>query len=467
MLKFNVKRLFLAALAGAASLLPLATSAQAQEDQFLRDKAIRGGTYDRFQVSGPGGARSCAETCRHDPRCKAWTFGRETNECRLKFEAGQTVDDTCCVSGLKAADAAAAPGKQAFCSDYATKAVADNASNVNQECNLTGGRWSDDFQVHYSWCMGVHREEATTEADARSADIAQCVQTARAGAEAKCDHYARISMVQIETARQAHCALPQGDTRWGDNMQERKQACLQAPMHVLKHDIIEREAVLQSCLIAAGQAREECHAYVDKAMEQVQAATSQGCDVSGAEWSGARAEQMQFCLGADQGARKARIEHRQQQLAQCAQQAAKRQACDQYGETAIAQAVRAETEKCDLHGPKWSRYKDEQVAFCMGATDDQVTAVSREREAALAECHRRAQVDPECEDFARRAERIVQLNKDKGCGLDGDNWERDHARHYEFCLRSNPIQRRRWFDEQRAALFLCSITHGFKLELGF
>jgi PAN domain len=467
MLKLQLKRLLLVATVGAGLLLPAMGTAFAQNDNMMRDKSIHGGTYDHFQVAGSGGARTCAETCLHDPRCKAWTYARDTNDCKLKFDPGQMVDDTCCVSGLKPAEAAQAPGKQAFCSDYATKAVAANSQNVNQECNLTGARWSDDFQTHYSWCMGVHRDEASTEADARGADIAQCLQTVQAGVDAKCDHYVRISMVQIETARKANCALPQDDARWGDNPADRKQACLQAPAHALKHDIPEREAVLQTCLIAAGQARQACKGYVDKAMEQVQAATAQGCDVSGAKWSSARAEHMQFCLGSDANARLTLISERGRQIEQCGQLAAKRRTCDQYGEAAVGQAVRAETDKCDLRGSNWSRYKDEHVAFCMQANDAQLTAANADRETALTQCHQRAQVDPECDQFAKRAERILQLNKDKGCGLDGDNWEGDHAKHYQFCLRSNPIQRRHWLDEQRAGLFLCSITHGFKLELGF
>jgi PAN domain len=467
----QLKRLLMVLLVGVGLLVSaglLARSpALAQDNQMMRDKVIQGGDYDKFQLAGPGGARSCAETCNHDPRCQAWTYVRADNQCRLKYEARQMADDPCCISGVKPGAAADRGGKQDFCSDFARKAVADAGQNTSQECHLQGGRWSEDFQVQFSYCMGVRRDDANTEANARAADLVQCQQTANASRDAKCDHYARISMVQIDSAKKANCVLPQGDTRWGDSAQDRKQACLQAPRRALDHDIADREAVLAACFAAAGEARQACRAYVDKSLDQVKAATAQGCDVSGPDWSSSRDQHLQWCMGADANTRLTLIGQRDDQIAQCARLAAKRQACDQYADAAVGQAVRAETERCDLHGPNWSRYKDDHVAFCMQARQYQVSAASDDREEALKQCHQRAQVDPDCDEFAKRAVRLGQVNRDKRCGLDGDSWGGDYAGSYQFCLRSNPVQRRQRLDGQRAALFICSFTHGFKLDLGF
>ena len=448
-------------------VLPMAATAWAQQDQAMRDKMIQAGDYDQFQVPGPGGVRACAETCANDPRCRAWTFVRPVNQCRLKYEVGQIVENPCCVSGVKPGEAADAGGKQGFCSDYARNAVAANDQNMRQGCHLQGSRWSGDFQTHYSWCMGVHREEANTESEARSADLGQCQQTANADAAAKCDHYARISMVQIETAQKAHCSLPSGDLRWGDNLDDRRQACLQAPMRVLEHDIADREAVLATCLAAAGQPQEACHAYVDKAMEQVAAAAANGCDVSGPDWSSARAEHLHWCLNADPGARKGLIEQRGRQIIVCTQQAAKRQGCNQYAEAAVGQALRAANQQCDVRGPNWSRYKDEHVAFCMQASDNELHAASAYRESALEDCQAHATLDPECDDYAKRAVRLAAVNIDKTCGLEGEAWTTEYNDHYKFCIRSNPVERRRRAERLRHELFACSLDHGFKLELGF
>jgi len=445
-----------------------APPAFAQDGQMMRDKMIQWGDYDQFQVAGPGGPRSCAETCANDPRCKAWTFIRPVNQCRLKHDVGQIVDNGCCVSGIKPEERVTETGgKQRFCADYARKALDANMRNERQGCGLHGGRWSDDFQTHYSWCMGVHRDESSTEASARETGLAQCQQSADEGADAKCDHFARVSMVQVETALKAHCPLPPGDPRWANNADVHRRACRQAPTRVLAGDIAAREAVLSTCLVAAGQAQEACAAYADKAVEQVHAAANSGCEVTGPNWSTARAQHLQWCLGADPGARRAQSEDRDRQLTICTQQAAKRQACDRYAEAAMGQAMRNGNENCGQDGPNWSRYKDEHVAFCMQAGDADLRAANADRDTALRRCKSRAAVNPECDDFATRAVKFGQINQDRNCGLDGDAWTADYAAQYQFCVRSNPMERRLRMFQRRAALFACSTDHGFKLELGF
>ena len=458
----------LAMLAAAMFAAVFARPASAQERQMLRDKMIQWGDYDQFVVSGPGGARNCAETCANDPRCKAWTFIRPVNQCRLKHSVGPVVDNPCCVSGVKPdAEAADAGGKPAHCADYARAAIAANEQNMSQGCQLQGPRWSDDFQAHYSWCMGAHREQSATETQARASDIARCQQASNEDAGAKCDHFARISMVQVDSARKAHCALPPGDRRWANDIEVHRRACLEAPARVLATGIADREAVLTGCLAAAGEARQACDGYGNRAMEQVRAATASGCDIGGPRWSSSRAQQVQWCLSAAPATRRAEADARTQQLVVCTQQAAKRQQCGQYAEAATSQALRNVNENCGFEGPDWSRYKDEHAAFCMQAGESQLRQAIANRDAALQQCQSRAAVDPECDDYARRAVRIGEINAERSCGLDGQGWSSDYQDHYEFCLRSNPVERRRRAMEQRQALFACSTDHGFTLELGF
>ena len=457
-----------AMLVTAVLLALLPTNGLAQERQFMRDKLIQAGDYDQFVVAGPGGMRACAETCANDPRCKAWTYIRPVNQCRLKHEMGRMVDNPCCVSGVKPdADAAEAGGKQAFCAEYARAAVTANAQNTSQGCQLQGARWSDDFQQHYSWCMSVHRDDAATESQARGNDIARCQQAASEGAAAKCDHYARISMVQVETARKAHCALPQDDRRWAKDIDVHRHACMEAPARVLATGIAEREAVLTTCLAAAGQAHEDCDRYADKAVEQVTAATANGCDVSGPRWSSSRAEQLLFCLNNDGGTRRAEAAARVQQVAQCTDQAAKRHDCDEYADAAMAQSARNANENCGFKGASWSRYKDEHIAFCMRAGRTELRDAAAGRDADLATCQSRASVDPVCDDFAKRAVKVSEVNAQRDCGLDGEIWSADYNDQYRFCVKSNPVERRVRMIQQRRDLFACSIEHGFKLELGF
>lgn len=109
----------------AASVLALApfggnpARAQSDEPVFQNDTMIQSGDYDSFKVPRRRGAGACAEACLRDPRCKAWTYIRTVEQCRLKYEVGVAVANKCCISGRK--DRKSAGGsRQEFCADYAS-----------------------------------------------------------------------------------------------------------------------------------------------------------------------------------------------------------------------------------------------------------------------------------------------------------------------------------------------------------
>jgi hypothetical protein len=61
-----------------------------------------------------------------------------------------------------------------FCRIYADTAVAQNASNMKMECGYSGDRWSGNEEGHFNWCKSVAPAAATTERQARDADLAAC-----------------------------------------------------------------------------------------------------------------------------------------------------------------------------------------------------------------------------------------------------------------------------------------------------
>lgn len=445
-----------------------ALPASAEDGGVLRDTMIQWGDYDQFKTAGANGARACAETCASDPRCKAWTFVRPVSQCRLKHDAGPVVANTCCVSGFKAAGAAQdAGGKGAFCADYARGAVASANQNLSQGCDLTGPRWGADFQAHYAWCMRVPRDNSSAETQARSLDLGRCTSSANNDIDPKCDHYARVSMVQVETARKARCAVPANDGRWANDINQHKQACLRAPNRVFPAEITNREAVLTACLANAGQADQTCTVYADKALQQVRDATSNTCGFAGRTWSSSRALHLQWCNDASPAARKAEIDSRTEQLGVCAQQAVKHKICDQYAQNAVQQSLRNENQGCGFSGPNWSPYQDDHVSFCLQADAAHLRSEAATRDASLQQCNAKKHVNAECDEYAKRAVRLSQINDQRDCGNDGELWSADYATHYQACAQSNPQERRDQMSERRQALFECSNDHGFTLELGF
>ena len=453
-------------------ILPLVTSTATWAQgsgAILPDTMIQWGDYDQFQVpGGPRGVRACGEACANDPRCKAWTFIKPVGQCRLKFQAGPAVPNPCCVSGKKPEAAAAETGgKQAFCADYANRAVSAQDQNLREACRFTGPRWGVQFQDHYSWCMGVDRNQSQVETNARTADLARCTVAANDGSEAKCEHYARVSTVQIETARKANCNLPQGDRLWVGDLARLKESCRRAPARVLPSDIDQREGVLSACFASAGQAQQACATYADVAVKQVADASAKACGFSGRAWTSSRAQHVQWCLSANPAARKAETDARAGQLAQCTQEAARRKACEQYAVGAVQQSHRNDTQECGFQGPNWSRYQDDHAAFCMSAGADQLRRETSARDAALRTCQARDYVNPECDEYAKRSVRLSTISRDRQCDNEGEFWSLKYADHYQFCTEANPQGRRNSMMLRREALRECSGSRGFRLELGF
>ena len=59
---------------------------------------------------------------------------------------------------------------------YAHVAVAQNEANKAAGCNLSGSRWSSDYNHHYQWCLKVDRNIAKAEMTERMNQLAQCTQ---------------------------------------------------------------------------------------------------------------------------------------------------------------------------------------------------------------------------------------------------------------------------------------------------
>ncbi len=73
--------------------------------------------------------------------------------------------------------AAAFAADRDFCRDYAHAAVREVSHALESgRCRdqIQGPRWSTDWQVHFRWCLGVSRDQASAENDARRDTLAAC-----------------------------------------------------------------------------------------------------------------------------------------------------------------------------------------------------------------------------------------------------------------------------------------------------
>ena len=218
--------------------------AQANAEQ--RNRVIHSGDYDSFRVGPKQGWGVCERVCQGDPRCKAWTFIRASNQCRLKFVAGESVRNNCCISGVKRGGNAGQGSLQRFCSDYAKKAVDAQAENVAGRCQYGGNRWVSDYSPHYQYCLRVSRAESNGETATRSKLIDQCRAHAGNSKQKRCNHFAAIAIVQATTNQRASCGFE--GPRWSVRTRRHMRRCKNQNRGVARDETLWRETKIRDCL---------------------------------------------------------------------------------------------------------------------------------------------------------------------------------------------------------------------------
>lgn len=442
---------------------------QAQMD-IQPDVMIQRGDYDSFKIPGSRGPTACAEACLRDPRCKAWTYIRSVEQCRLKHELGVAVENKCCVSGIKEARASG-ESRQTFCADYASQAVSANDANLAQDCRLTGPRWSTDYRTHYAWCLRANRTEVVAETDVRSAELLRCEQRASRAKSPVCDHYAKMASVMIRAGEIGSCGFGTGkNNRWLDDPAAQRRLCEAAPQRVPETEFAARQRLLATCFERAGKEEEACVSYSEQAVEQYQKAVDAQCELAESrKWNSSKARHYVWCLDASDKEREDASFERDDDLAECRRQATLRKACGDYAETAVEQASLNENERCGLKGSTWSKYTDDHVDFCMREGERAARREADKRQDALETCIADNNArNADCERYADNAVRLARVNQDKNCGnRDRLVWSTNSREHYDFCMRAKPAIRQEIQQERRKAIQSCSLFRGFRLEIQF
>lgn len=60
------------------------------------------------------------------------------------------------------------------CDKYASNAVKQNKENLKLGCNLQGDRWQNNYENHYTWCLGVSNGNSENETNERKIAIDEC-----------------------------------------------------------------------------------------------------------------------------------------------------------------------------------------------------------------------------------------------------------------------------------------------------
>lgn len=302
------------------------------------------------------------------------------------------------------------------CRTYADRAV--NAFNATRACGYAGDRWSPDREGHFRWCTGVASSHSQSEEAAREAETAKCQ---------SCQNYAAAAVAAQERNEAQQCGF-RGDA-WSRDHNGHLRWCAGAQQRHIDSEAAGRATLLTLC--------SECQTYVTDAVKAQDENLRLGCHLTGDRWSKERGHHAAWCAVVDQGKRSAETQARRSLLVNCAVPG-RRQACEAYADTAVAQYEERGRLGCGFTGDAWSTHRQNHYSWCLGNPASAANRETVNRERDLANC-RRAMSQPtpsqctvsvilrtnEClnEDGAPSAILSPGDLSGIGCGVDEDSAE--------------------------------------------
>lgn len=132
------------------------------------------------------------------------------------------------------------------CAIYAKTAVAQNAANLAEGCDLSGPRWNSDENYHVSWCIEQDLAAADGETKARSEDLKKCTGSLwPAGSHRRCNIYALVAVAQNEANEKAYCGY--SGARWRSEYSNHYGWCIQVGKNMADQESEARRLELMAC----------------------------------------------------------------------------------------------------------------------------------------------------------------------------------------------------------------------------
>lgn len=117
----------------------------------------------------------------------AWSpeFVDHFNWCVTAPEAARVSETTARANQIQGCFAVRAVIREMECRSYAQAAVIQNQELAKTGCNYSDGRWSNDAQAHFDWCMSADAAATQSEAEARNAVLGTSCRVTRCWTETR------------------------------------------------------------------------------------------------------------------------------------------------------------------------------------------------------------------------------------------------------------------------------------------
>ncbi len=414
----------------------------------------------------------CDNSCKRDPRCKAWSFIKKTRQCRLKFGRGTELKNNCCVSGVKPSGDSRNE-KSIRCSGYAVAVIDLYGQGLRNGCYFEDKAWDKNFKNHYRFCMGKPRRSIESDLKEKKSLLRQC----RLGEwqlDRSCSNYARQGVSQNKMNLTKKCGFTR-KSRWFSSFSRHYDWCSNHSRFERKDATVKRQRFLAACINrGGGRYSKVCDAFSQKALSDVEKAKGMNCGLSGKDWSSQFSDHYQWCLNADNWQRASEEKTRARSLKRCkasgGEQSQSKARCDHFARLSAEQSRSSNQYNCRLKSSLWKLGDVGSLKrWCLKANDKQRTKQFRRREEDLKSCFDRfgsgaiggGQADEACDDYARTAMSQYRKGVRQECRLRGEEWSDEYDDHYAWCLKVTPARRKRLIFSRSAVLKTCKFTSFF------
>ena len=137
------------------------------------------------------------------------------------------------------------PNKNKACREYASRALAQNRTNLKLRCGFTGPRWHSNYNSHYQWCMRASLQQRISEMRARVRQLEQCSKRASPNKDKACREYASRALAQNRTNLKLRCGFT--GPRWHSNYNSHYQWCMRASPQQRISEMRARVRQLEQC----------------------------------------------------------------------------------------------------------------------------------------------------------------------------------------------------------------------------
>ena len=306
------------------------------------------------------------------------------------------------------------------CRRYADQAVDQNRRNLQWGCGFIGNRWSNNWNGHYNWCLGVSVAAANSESQARTNALNRCQGTTNR----RCRRYADRAVNHNRRNLQWGCGFT--GSRWSNNWNGHYNWCRGVSAAVANSEDRARVNALHSCQSGVSQ---RCRHYANRAVNQNRRNQQWGCGFTGRRWSNNWNGHYNWCRRVS-----AAVAHREDQarvnaLHSC--QGGVNQRCRRYADRAVNQNRTNLRRGCGFTGNRWSNNWNGHYNWCRRVSASTSRHEDQARVNALNRCQGSA--NQRCRRYADRAVNQNRRNLRWNCGFTGNRWQNNWNNHYNWC----------------------------------